>query len=497
VNIFIAHDGITEVFAVSANNTVLQAISNSGITLGTLDRVEPDLNTIISEGLQVKINRITESFIVGESTLPFESQTVKNESLAAGQTILIQSGRNGKQSVTYRIISEDGIEISRTVTKTYIVQASQPEIVMVGMQSSFQAVEIQGVITYISSSNAWLMESNTGNRRSLVSTGDLDGRIFSISPDREWLLFSRSNTGEDTDTINTLWVINLAETNAEPIPLTISGEPVKNVVHYAEWVPGKSRTISYSTVESRSTAPGWQANNDLRTFTFSTTGISSNYKILVGTNPGGIYGWWGTIYKWSPDATEIAYARPDGVGLVDSSAGSYNPLIEFSPYNTQGDWAWVPGISWGGDHATLFTVIPSAADASNLQFDLNALLIDQTSTINIKQDVGLFAYPVVSSENGGRNYRIAYLSASIPDQSESSRYILRVMDRDGSNDIKLYPGEGIQGLDAQQVVWSPMDSGDQDRIAFIAQGNMLFVDPTTGDINQITGDGSISRIDWK
>ena len=497
LNIVITHDGDTENVAVSSNITISQAISDSGITLGTLDRVEPDINTIVSEGLQVKIVRVSEEYIVGESTLPFESQTVKNESLAAGQTILIQAGRNGKQSITYRVITEDGIEVSRTVTKSLIIQASQPEIIMVGMQSSFQAVEINGVLAYISSSNAWLMESNTGNRRSLVSTGDLDGRIFCISPDREWLLFSRSNTSEDTETINTLWVINLSDLNAEPFALTISGEPVKNVVHYAEWVPGKSRTISYSTVESRSTAPGWQANNDLRMFTFSTSGVSSNYKILVGTNPGGIYGWWGTIYKWSPDATEIAYARPDGVGLVDTNVGSYNPLVEFSPYNTQGDWAWVPGVSWGGDHATLFTVIPSTSDVSNLKFDLNALMIDQPSTINIKQDVGLFAYPVVSSENSAGNYRIAYLSASVPDQSESSRYTLRVMDRDGSNDIGLYPEEGVQGIDAQQVVWSPFDTGDQARVAFIAQGNMIFVDPTTGDVTQITGDGSISRVDWK
>jgi resuscitation-promoting factor RpfB len=497
VNIAIIHDGSTEAVSAAENSTVEQAITASGVSLSLLDRVEPDKSTIVSEGLQVKIVRVTETFVVEESTLPFESQTVKNESLAAGQTILIQAGRNGIQSVTYRVITEDGVELSRTATKAEILQAAQPEIIMVGMQSSFQAVEINGLVAYISSSNAWLMEANTGNRRALVSTGDLDGRIFSISPDREWLLYSRSNTGGETDVINTLWVVNLSDLNAEPFELAISGEPVKNVVHYAEWVPGKPRTIAFSTVESRSTAPGWQANNDLQMFTFSTSGVSSNYKIIIGANPGGIYGWWGTIYKWSPDASEIAYARPDGVGLVDASAGSYNPLVEFSPYNTQGDWAWVPGISWADDHSALFTVIPSSPDTANSQFDLNALVIDQTDTIDIKQDVGLFSYPVVSATDGNGNYQVAYLSAAIPDQSETSRYSLWVMDRDGSNDRKLYPNEGIQGLDAQEVVWSPISTDGSVKIAFVAQGNLLFVNPATGQSDQITGDGSISRVDWK
>jgi hypothetical protein len=172
-------------------------------------------------------------------------------------------------------------------------------------------------------------------------------------------------------------------------------------------------------------------------------------------------------------------------------------LVDFSPYDTQGDWAWVPGISWADDHSALFTVIPATTDTTNHQFDLNALLIDQPNTINIKQDVGLFSYPVVSSTDLDGNYRVAYLSAAIPDQSETSRYTLWVMDRDGSNNRKLYPNEGIQGLDAQEVVWSPIGESGSERIAFVAQGNLILVDPTTGQIDQITGDGSISRVDWK
>jgi hypothetical protein len=496
VNVTVIHDGKTEQIKTAENVTVAQTLAAAGISLNSMDRVDPSPDTIVSENLSIEVIRITETYSVEESSLPFESQTIKNESLAAGQTILIQSGRNGIQSITYRILSEDGVEVSKTISKTDILQASQPEIIMVGMQSSFRAVEITGSIAYISSSNAWLMESNTGNRRALVTTGDLDGRIFTISPDHDWLLFSRSNSKDTTETINSLWVIRLSDAESESILLTLNGKPVKNVVHYADWVPGKAQTIAFSTVEPRSTAPGWQANNDLQVLKFDASGASMDQKTILETTPGGIYGWWGTIYSWSPDASEIAYARPDSIGLVDSKSGSLNPLVEFTPYDTQGDWAWVPWVAWTENHSTLYTVLPAVDVAANVKFDLTAFLTANEQTVDLKPDVGLFSYPAVSHIDKDGNYRVAFLTASIPDQSETSRYALRVMDRDGSNDRKLYPDEGVQGLDPQQVAWSPKGSPAA-IIAFVAQGNMMFVDPVTGKIDQITGDGSISRIDWK
>ncbi|MPN42425.1 hypothetical protein SDC9_189982 [bioreactor metagenome] len=108
----------------------------------------------------------------------------------------------------------------------------------------------------------------------------------------------------------------------------------------------------------------------------------------------------------------------------------------------------------------------------------------------------MFSYPVISPVADSGNFVVAYLSAINPEQSDTSKYELRVMDRDGSNVKKLFPGEGVQGLSPQSVVWAP--SGEtQSVIAFIAQGNLEFVDPDTGAITQITGDGSVSKIDWK
>ena len=472
--------------------TVDQVLKSNDVQISALDRVDPPVSSVLVGGETIHVIRIREEYSIVESVLPFEQQTVKNESLTEGQSVLIQSGVNGKSQTTYRILTEDGVEVSRTVMSTEIIQPAKPEIVMIGVQSPFSATPIQGTIAYISASNAWLMDINTSNRKILVSSGDLDGRVFALSPDRQWLLFSRSSGENSTEQINSLWIVDI--TKDDPLPVDTR---IRNVVHFADWVPGKRRTFAYSTVEPRSTAPGWQANNDLRIHTFDDEGKLVDDIALIEPNSGGLYGWWGTTYRWSPDGSRIAFARPDAIGLVDTKNGEQTTLAEFSPYQPQTDWAWIPWISWSEDNSLIYTVINSL-DQGNDSYDLSAIILDGQRVLPIVRKGGLFAYPVPSPTNETGAYSVGYLSAILPEQSETSRYNLNIMDRDGSNRKKLFPGEGLQGLDPQTINWSPEpDENGNNWIAFIAQGNLILVNVEEGTIKQVTGDGSITRLTWR
>jgi hypothetical protein len=73
------------------------------------------------------------------------------------------------------------------------------------------------------------------------------------------------------------------------------------------------------------------------------------------------------------------------------------------------------------------------------------------------------------------------------------------MDRDGSNKRRLFPPEGSEGLQPQQLIWSAgelRDTGNH-AVGLIYQQNFWIVDSITGEAWQITGDGLTSRIDWK
>ena len=257
ITVDIAADGTTREVKVTAGSTVTQAFQAAGIAPGNLDRSEPPLYTVLKDGDTITLTRVQEVFETEQNVIPFERQIVRNETLPEGETRLVQAGSNGLEEVTYRRILEDDVEVSKSAVKTVILTEALPEIVMVGAQSSFTPLNIPGTIAYLAGGNAWIMEGSTANRRIVVSTGDLDGRIFKLSPNGEYLIFTRKSKKPASEEINTLWAARVKNTEPKPIWLQ-----AYNVIHFAEWIPG-TNSVAYSTVEPRSTSPGWQANNDL------------------------------------------------------------------------------------------------------------------------------------------------------------------------------------------------------------------------------------------
>jgi len=504
LSVVVNADGKSYQIELAPGSTVQQAFEKAGIVLSELDRSDPPVYTILTDGANVRLIRVKEEFEVEQVTIPFERQTVQNESLPVGETRLSQPGENGSKEITYRRLFENGMEISRTEVKTVVLKEAVPEIVMVGSQTPFTSLPIPGKLAYLSAGNAWLMEKTTGNRRAVVTTGDLDGRIFSLSQDGNWLLFTRDLGKENV--INSLWAVRIDVETSTLVDLN-----AENIVHFAGFA-SDSKTVAYSTVEPRSAAPGWQANNDLILVGVSPSGFVSKPRSLVDTNSGGVYGWWGTEYAWSPDGEEIAYSRPDGIGLISvQDKAVITPLRDVIPLQTGGDWAWVPGIAWSPDGKTLYFVdhvapVGSTSPEESTTFDLMANPLEAGPSVNLSSQVGMFAYPSASSiQNGSGSLpgetasQLAYLQAIIPSQSETSRYQLAVSDRDGSNKKIIFPEDGAQGLDPQHVIWSPapLDQGGAFAIAVIYQHNIWLISIADGQAQQITGDGLAVRIDWR
>src|SRR3990172_9499819 len=197
IEVSISADGEEVDVQLPAGSTVEAALSAAGVLLDTLDRIDPPLYTVLSEGSKVKVVRIQEEFIVEQVVVPYEFQLVRNESLPEGDEYWLQVGENGLQEITVRRVFENGEEVSSSVIKSVIVKEALPQIKMVGVQKPFAPFSIPGRIAYLSDGKAWIMEGTTGNRRQVVTMGDLDGRVFSLSPDGEWLLFTRHAEDEE------------------------------------------------------------------------------------------------------------------------------------------------------------------------------------------------------------------------------------------------------------------------------------------------------------
>jgi hypothetical protein len=495
VSITVSADGQRHEMALPSGSTVLQALQAAGITLGQLDRIEPPSYAVVSEGMLIHVSRITERFEIESSVLPFEQQTLRSETLPSGETQLIQGGQNGLVETTYRIIEEEGIEISRAPVKHTIIREPVPEILLIGTQSVYTPLPIAGTLAYAASGNAWILRGDSGSRRPVYVGGDMDGQVFALSPDGDWLLFTRQE--QDIEVFNSLWVVSTIEPDATPIDLG-----ARNIIHFADWLPSASTpTIAYTTAEPRPAAPGWQANNDLVLLSFSTEEMDFVSQIIIPTNAGGEYGWWGTEFRWAPDGSRLAYARPDGVGIVNLDTPAFTPWLSITPYQSLSDWAWVPGIDWSDDGGTLFVVehgppIGIEEPQASPAFNLSAVIEEGSLSLPLVERVGMFAYPscspCIEGRGSGQNCLLAFLQALSPLESDRSRYQLVVMDRDGSNRRSLFPAEGEQGLEPQRVVWSP----DAARIALIYRGDLWIVDISAGVGQRLTGDGQTTGISW-
>jgi resuscitation-promoting factor RpfB len=515
IQVELSVDGETIKVNLNAGSTVQQALDQADVGLDALDRTEPPAYTVLSDGAKVKVVRVSEEFEVEQVILPFERQTLRNESLPVEKEVLIQRGKNGLQEITYRRVFEDGIEVSNQPipVNSVILEEPVPEIRMIGVQTPFSPVDIPGRLYYLRDGNLWKIESNTGDRRAVLTTGDLDGRVLSVSPDENWALFTRRS---DVDgRINDLWAGYIGEPTdgrssegKEEQLLVDLG--VDNVIHFADWAPGSNSKIYFSTVEPRPTAPGWQANNDLLSLTFADTGWTTQWVTIIEANSGGVYGWWGTEYQWNPDGRWLSYARPDSIGYVDYKTGEITKTLDILPLQTFGDWAWVPGIAWGPDGNVLYTTEHGASGGSNEEesspdFDLSAGRFDNGAFLRMVSQTGMFAYPLASPlqqlGNGDLEYQIAFLQAETPERSETSAYRVTVMDRDGSNRRVLFPDNGSAGLDPQRFwgAWStgPLpDSGDL-ALAVVYQGNLWLVNAVSGETFQVTGDGLTTRVIWR
>jgi hypothetical protein len=499
--IFIEVDGARQSLTTEAA-TVREALAEASIELNPLDRVKPDLYVQLEPGLVIVVTRVTEEVAVRREIIPFERQTVVNEALPGGETRLAQLGVNGEDEITVRIVYENGQEVSRTEISQVTIIEPVPEILVVGRQnSSPSSVPIDGTIAYLSNGNAWLMRSNSNSRRALTVEGDLDGQVFSLSPDGRHLLYTTHLTSEADLPLNDMWLASTTIVGEKPITLGIQG------ILQAEWSPVISQAfVVYTTAERTANPPGWRANNDLWLLDLSALesntfglGVSAPKATqLLPANTQGLYPWWGTTFRWSPDGAQLAYARADQIGVIDldnqpklNPDNKIRPLLDFAPLQTFSDWVWVPNLSWSPDSRFIAATVhgpPLASEPAEESqvFDLWLFSVDGAISARVAEQVGMWANPAWGAAG------IAYGEAINPLQSATSRYNIYLIDRDGSNRRQIFPFSEELGVQLPDITWSP----NGQNLLFTYNGNLYLTHQQGGVPKQLTLDGQVSHARW-
>jgi hypothetical protein len=492
--------------------TVDDVLRAEKIELSEDDRVDPPGYTPIDRTATIQIVRVEIRTEKKSEPVEFARKLIRDDALPDGRMQVVQLGANGEAQVTFQITLEDHKEISRREVSRITVKPPRDEILALGTQNALAPVELGGSLTYLARGNAWVMRNSSNDKRPLTFEGDLDGRVFDLSPDGRYLIFTRAVVGANggSPLLNSLWLADTVIVGEKPRRL-----PLDNLL-YAQWAPDGSNQIAYSTGEKTPGAPGWKAHNDLFIATvgeITATRPITTPPVLREEGRGEVtlatrqiispsipspYAWWGGTLAWSPDAQVFAYAFANQVGFVNVSTGQRRAEKTFAFYNTRADWVWSPQIVWSPDSRFILATVHAPPEGAGQPedspaFDLWVLARDNSVNLALARQTGMWSSPMWSTRDANGESRIAYGVALNPADSERSPYALYVMDRDGSNRLKIFPQDTENGLPIVQVAWSP----DGSQLIAVRDGDLSLYDFTSAVWSQLTSNGETRLPRWR
>jgi resuscitation-promoting factor RpfB len=505
ITVSVVVDGRELTFQLDDTMTVDEFLQQADITFNDdLDRINPPPFTQISDGMRITIVRVTEEESCEREEIPYERDQQFNEGLEPGEERLLRVGQNGLQETCYQLIFNDGELADRVqLGQPTIIEQPVNEVIVVGLDANLEPIPVTGTLAYVNNGNAWVIKGNSTTKRPITTRGTLDGLVMSLTPDGRYLLYT-ADAQDEQAFVNELWVIETTGNNS-PVQL------VPTDVLYAEWIPNQQNVVSYSTGEVQDLFPGWKALNNVLTMRVDPqTGDALNVRQIVNESGGGYSGWWGTVYKWSPDGEKLAWSQASAVGIVDNQ-GELVPLLEFANFRTTLPWSWRPNLSWSWDSDLIATTVhgpPVGGEPPDRSpaFDVTVTDVSGSFEGKVVDKAGMWSSPQFSPplEAPGSTFPqgyMAYLRARDPFSSVSGEYDLLVADRDGSNARVIFPPDGQAGIEAESQLtgltsrdfaWSP----DAEHIAVVYQGNIWMVEVATRVSYQLTFDGGSSVPVW-
>ena len=149
--------------AYTQSETVGDMIAARGIKLASNDRTEPGLSTAISAGMTVKIWREGKQTITQEETVAYTTEKIKDANREVGFKEIKTPGKEGKRTVTYEVLMQNGIEVSRKEINSNVTEqpVQQVEIVGTKFSNTFSAAFAEALARLRSCEGSYT--SNTGN----------------------------------------------------------------------------------------------------------------------------------------------------------------------------------------------------------------------------------------------------------------------------------------------------------------------------------------------
>jgi resuscitation-promoting factor RpfB len=114
---------------------VADLLAELEVRLGEADRLSVPATAELTDGLAVELVRVGTAAETVTEEIPFETVEKKSDELFEGEKKVETEGVVGSRDTTYEVVTENGVEISRTVTSEAVTAEPVQEVVLVGTQA--------------------------------------------------------------------------------------------------------------------------------------------------------------------------------------------------------------------------------------------------------------------------------------------------------------------------------------------------------------------------
>ncbi len=129
----------------SSARTVGEALAEAEIPLLGLDYSLPAENEALPSDGQIRVMRVSESVVLAQKPIPFDSDLQASAEVPLDQTQIIQPGETGLTVQRIRIRYEDGNEISRVTENETVVRPPKMRILGYGTKVEIKTAMVDGV----------------------------------------------------------------------------------------------------------------------------------------------------------------------------------------------------------------------------------------------------------------------------------------------------------------------------------------------------------------
>jgi uncharacterized protein YabE (DUF348 family) len=121
----------------TAENTVGNMLRAEGIPVYSNDTVSPGVKSKITKNMEVSVIRVTENTITMTQKVPYRILRQTDRNLEKGKVAVMREGSEGHKEVMYKVIYQNGKEVSRFMVGEVLKKAPIDKIVAVGSLSWF------------------------------------------------------------------------------------------------------------------------------------------------------------------------------------------------------------------------------------------------------------------------------------------------------------------------------------------------------------------------